>query len=249
MLLRLLCLAASGAVVAASGGSAALLPGQRLAPGESLTAGNGYLLMQGDGALTVCATLSADGMSCGEQPPAWSSGSGGNPGAFAEMQECGVLSVWPKAACEGPQDCRLWQSHTMAKAGCASKDVNCSYVTIQKDANVVMHTGGSPADPGPVIWETGTKIMPKNTKNILWMIADDMRPDMNIAYGQSHMITPAFDRLAREGSVFTRAYLLRSTIAKAVARTPMFRFPAVFAARIQPFLPRNIERMGRPASV
>ena len=33
-----------------------------------------------------------------------------------------------------------------------------------------------------------------------------MRPDMKVAYGQAHMITPAFDRLAKEGSVFTRAY-------------------------------------------
>ena len=29
---------------------------------------------------------------------------------------------------------------------------------------------------------------------------------MNVAYGQKHMLTPAFDRLATEGSVFTRAY-------------------------------------------
>eukprot|EP01043_Picozoa_sp_COSAG02_P029048 COSAG02_NODE_1792_length_10916_cov_169.572789_5_plen_216_part_00 len=203
-MLRLLCLAVSA--VGAAGSSATLLPGQTLSAGEFLTDGNGYLLMQADGDLTVCTTLSSDGASCGGDGPAWSAGSGGNPGSHALMQEFGVLSVFPKKACGSGSDCRLWQSHTMASAGCATKDVNCSYVQIQKDGNVVMHTGASPATAGPVIWTTGTKVMPKNTKNVLWMIADDMRPDMNVAYGQSHMITPAFDRLAKEGSVFTRAY-------------------------------------------
>eukprot|EP01052_Picozoa_sp_SAG31_P027561 SAG31_NODE_2589_length_5427_cov_3.886449_3_plen_243_part_00 len=202
-MLRTLCLLVSAAGVA---GSATLLPGQKLAPGEFLTDGNGYLLMQTDGDLTVCTALSSDGTTCGGDGAVFSAGCAGNPGAYAEMQEFGVLSVFPKRPCEGPTDCRLWQSHTMAAAGCTTKDVNCSYVAIQKDGNVVMHTGASPATPGPVIWTTGTRIMPKNTKNVLWMIADDMRPDMKAAYGQAHMITPAFDRLAKEGSVFTRAY-------------------------------------------
>ena len=38
------------------------------------------------------------------------------------------------------------------------------------------------------------------------LVGSDMRPDMKVAYGQAQMITPAFDRLAKEGSVFTRAY-------------------------------------------
>jgi hypothetical protein len=98
-------------------------------------------------------------------------------------------------------DCRLWQSHTMAKAGCGPKSMNCSFVEMQKDGNAVMYKGSGVGTPGPAIWFTGTKVMPTNTKNVLWMIADDMRPDMNLAYGQKHMLTPAFDRLAKEGSV------------------------------------------------
>jgi hypothetical protein len=193
---------------AAAPQSSRLLPGQVLKPGESLTDGNGFLVMQHDGDLCVCAALSPDGGSCGTKK-LWSSGSAGHPGAYAEMQEMGVLSVLPPGYPEvcHDTDCRLWQSHTMAKAGCEPKSTNCSFVEMQKDGNAVMYKGSNPGGPsGPSIWSTGTKVMPTGTKNVLWMIADDMRPDMNAAYGQKHMLTPAFDRLAKEGSVFTRAY-------------------------------------------
>ena len=161
---------------------------------------------------------------------------------------------------------RLWQSHTMAKAGCSNNSTNCSFVQMQKDGNLVMYKGSGVGAAGPSIWSTGTKVLPAGTKNarfevlweeldfrgyqsgqlavfsdvccthgsadlqsfwtewcprksrsshktsyehrknVLWMIADDLRPEMNLAYGQKHMVTPAFDRLAKEGSVFTRAY-------------------------------------------
>ncbi len=41
--------------------------------------------------------------------------------------------------------------------------------------------------------------------NIVWIIADDMSPDI-AAYGTSGVKTPNLDRLAREGRRFTRAY-------------------------------------------
>lgn len=43
-------------------------------------------------------------------------------------------------------------------------------------------------------------------RNLLYLIADDFRPEMNVAYGQSYMHTPNFDRLARDGLVFDNAY-------------------------------------------
>ena len=167
LLLLLLLLGAVGGAA----GSAVLLPGQRLRPGDTITNGNGYLIMQADGDLAVCTTLSADGQSCGSEV-LWSSSTQGNSGAYAEMQEMGVLAVFPQTCPEGPHDCRLWQSHTMAKAGCTPTDTNCAYVAIQKDGNVVLHKGASPASAGPVIWSTATKILPKGTKNVLWMIAE-----------------------------------------------------------------------------
>ena len=42
-------------------------------------------------------------------------------------------------------------------------------------------------------------------KNLLFLIADDLRPEMNI-YGRKHAITPNFDRLASKGVVFDRVY-------------------------------------------
>ena len=35
-------------------------------------------------------------------------------------------------------------------------------------------------------------------KNLLFLIADDLRPELNI-YGRKHAITPNFDRLASNG--------------------------------------------------
>ena len=42
-------------------------------------------------------------------------------------------------------------------------------------------------------------------KNLLFLIADDLRPELNI-YGRKHAITPNFDRLASNGVVFDRVY-------------------------------------------
>jgi N-sulfoglucosamine sulfohydrolase len=46
---------------------------------------------------------------------------------------------------------------------------------------------------------------PTPKPNILFIIADDAGPDMSI-YGRNWCTTPAFDRIAREGLLFTRAY-------------------------------------------
>ena len=43
-------------------------------------------------------------------------------------------------------------------------------------------------------------------KNVVFMVMDDARPDLNYAYGQTHMHTPNMDRLAKEGMVFRHAY-------------------------------------------
>ena len=52
--------------------------------------------------------------------------------------------------------------------------------------------------------EAGTSRPP----NVLWVIADDLRPQLARASGQSSMasLTPSFDRLASEGTTFTHAY-------------------------------------------
>eukprot|EP00965_Chrysotila_dentata_P170624 5632688-Pleurochrysis_carterae.AAC.1 len=41
---------------------------------------------------------------------------------------------------------------------------------------------------------------------VLLVIADDLRPSLNVAYSQKHMYTPALDAFAREALTFDRAY-------------------------------------------
>ena len=45
----------------------------------------------------------------------------------------------------------------------------------------------------------------KDPKNLLFLMFDDLRVDLN-SMGQSHMITPNFDRLANRSVVFDHAY-------------------------------------------
>ena len=46
---------------------------------------------------------------------------------------------------------------------------------------------------------------PTAAKNVIFVISDDMRPEMLAPYRQPHMITPTFDALANESMVFARA--------------------------------------------
>jgi iduronate 2-sulfatase len=43
-------------------------------------------------------------------------------------------------------------------------------------------------------------------KNVLFFVCDDLRPQLNKAYGKSFMHTPNFDKFASEALVFNRAY-------------------------------------------
>ena len=54
----------------------------------------------------------------------------------------------------------------------------------------------SPA-PGPA---------PRAAKNVLYLLADDLRPEMRLAYGQRAAITPNLDKLASSALTFGKAY-------------------------------------------
>ena len=209
-----------------------LLPGDTLESGQWLSAGSGALLMASDGDLVVCKHVIVHGnvTACSpDTPPLWSAGTSGNPGAYAVMQEFGCLSVFPakkngqdSSSSSGspnlntplgfsndsndPTDPRLWQSHTMAACGCQNSDRNCGYVSIEQTGNVVLRQGPSPQHAGSVVWETQTRLPPAKARNVLYFLVDDLRPEMNLAYGQPDIVTPNFDRLAQRGLVFTRAY-------------------------------------------
>ena len=192
-------------VSCARAASSTLRAGASLAPGTHITAGAGFLVADAaTGDLCVSAKLNAAGDGCAA-PVLYSAGVRGHAGAFVFMAEYGVLEIRPKGCTT--QACRLWQSHTMGAFGCTGKSQDCAFLQMQKDGNAVLR-GGTPAAPkgGQPPWATQTKILPADAKNVLHIIADDLRPEMKLAYGQQHMITPAFDRLAREGIVFDRAY-------------------------------------------
>ena len=46
----------------------------------------------------------------------------------------------------------------------------------------------------------------RGLKNVLYLLADDLRPDISSAYGQSHIKTPYVDRLSEGSLVFAKAY-------------------------------------------
>lgn len=77
---------------------------------------------------------------------------------------------------------------------------------MQADGNAVMHPGTEANPKAAILWNSQTHLVPKNAKNVLHIVVDDLRPAMNVAYRQNYMLTPSFDRLANEGLVFLRAY-------------------------------------------
>ena len=42
--------------------------------------------------------------------------------------------------------------------------------------------------------------------SLLFIVSDDLRPNLNLAYGQEYMHTPHLDRLANGSCVFDRCY-------------------------------------------
>ncbi|MCX6583928.1 MAG: sulfatase [Candidatus Aminicenantes bacterium] len=52
---------------------------------------------------------------------------------------------------------------------------------------------------------TGCKTRKKNNYNVLFIISDDLRPQLG-CYGETQMVTPHIDRLASQGMVFERSY-------------------------------------------
>ena len=48
--------------------------------------------------------------------------------------------------------------------------------------------------------------MDKKTLNVVWFCTDQQRYDTISCMGNQHLRTPNIDRLAEEGTMFTRAY-------------------------------------------
>ncbi|MFF7632722.1 glycoside hydrolase domain-containing protein [Kitasatospora sp. NPDC008050] len=116
---------------------ATMQPGQQLDPGYSISSASMKLVMQGDGNLVAYAVVG------GNQGPAmWSTGTSGNPGAYALMQNDGNLVVYR------PNGTAAWSSSTWYGGG--------TYATVQDDGNFVVYQPNGGPSTGGALWSSGT---------------------------------------------------------------------------------------------
>lgn len=114
-----------------------LTAGQRLMPGQWNDARLTRLIMQSDGNLVLYRKR--DGAAL------WSSGSRGNPGAYAVMQADGNLVVYLPGRSDPAG--ALWSSLTWGNPG--------ALTIMQDDGNLVVYRPGH-RDPGGALWSSGT---------------------------------------------------------------------------------------------
>lgn len=70
----------------------------------------------------------------------------------------------------------------------------------------LMRGGGGDDDTAAVHSSRDKPERTETRRNVVLMVMDDARPDLNYAYGQTFMKTPHMDRLAKSGMVFRHAY-------------------------------------------
>ena len=58
---------------------------------------------------------------------------------------------------------------------------------------------------------TASPLGAANTRNVLFIVVDDLRPDLG-AYGQGYVHTPNINKLAKESLVFERAYCQQAVL-------------------------------------
>ena len=87
-------------------------------------------------------------------------------------------------------------------------DQNLTYMKIKNLGLLSLATGLSLSGANAAAAAEPASDAPKNAgpkKNVLLLIVDDMRPELN-CYGHADMVTPNMDALAAQGTLFTRAY-------------------------------------------
>ncbi|WP_424217274.1 ricin-type beta-trefoil lectin domain protein (plasmid) [Streptomyces sp. BI20] len=118
--------------------------GRTLASGTVLASENAKLIMQADGNMVLYHRT-------GDQDKGavlWASGTGGNAGAFARMQEDGNLVVYKKGSSGTTDQGALWASGTHGNAG--------ARLELQGDANLVIYTKTGGHGIGGHLWHTDT---------------------------------------------------------------------------------------------
>ena len=104
-------------------------------------------------------------------------------------------------------------------------DVKCQYYTFCPSCQCNGHQtlgcchpkvskAGATSAPGRISGKSSTFTpppppppAPAGAKNVLLMLADDLRPQLMAAYGHSWMLTPNIDKFTSTATVFLRAYV------------------------------------------
>ena len=142
-------------------------------------------------AFALCGAAHAD--SCGTtkagcMPMAPVTKTFGKLNATECCNECQLMAgcrAWSVVFDHGQATCQL-SSH---EAPLDKKIGNCTSGVVR------------PTPPVPAV-----RPAPPGAKNVLLIVVDDLRPELNATYGASFVSTPNMDRLGARGTTFTRAY-------------------------------------------
>ena len=112
------------------------------------------------------------------------------------------------SACSAHAGCTIWLWHDATSS--EKKRLVCflrrgTPGPLKPGSGVTSGSSAAPAPPPPPF--PPIQPAPKGAKNVLWFVVDDLRPQLNASYGQTHMHTPAMDKLASNALVFERAYV------------------------------------------
>lgn len=118
------------------------------------------------------------------------------------------------ASCAATSQCALWTYQPESENGqnCYLKALTSRPPPAPHHCNNCTSTSGvmsqlpssPPPPPAPTPLPRGKQ--PRDFKNVLFIAVDDLRPEIG-AYGHSYMHTPHIDALAKQSTIFTRAYV------------------------------------------
>jgi hypothetical protein len=147
----------------------------------ALTAGNAL-------PTTCAAPHSLPANSCLWLPPFGSKGQISNS-TFTTFDDC-------CAKCQSNSKCKSWVADG-AKKLCVLRTLTTVANTTKTGCQSGVISPPPTPPPGPA---------PAGALNVLYLLADDLRPEIAGGYGQSQALTPNIDKLAQSGLTFAKAY-------------------------------------------
>mgnify|MGYP006084540469 CR=1 FL=1 len=88
---------------------------------------------------------------------------------------------------------------------------NCHLKATLPNASEIQHCNDGASSvlrtPLPTPAPTPAPPAPKGAMNVVFIVVDDLRPEFNLAYDQSHLVTPKLDAFVDSSLTFTQAYV------------------------------------------